>query len=108
MTKDQSPMAPDGARPLTQNPALFTDSCRADIAEAKNAIAKLKTLAAPLRLEEALSIYDEAVGALGDAAARASVCRNAHPEVAMRDAAETCEQEIDAAMTELSLDRGVY
>jgi thimet oligopeptidase len=56
----------------------------------------------------ALRSYDEAMGALGDAAARASVCRNAHPDPKMRDAADQCEQEVDALATELSLDRGVY
>jgi thimet oligopeptidase len=55
-----------------------------------------------------LQAYDEAMGALGDAAARASVCRNAHPDAKMRDAADQCEQEVDALATELSLDRGVY
>jgi thimet oligopeptidase len=59
-------------------------------------------------LERTLAAYDDAMRLLGDAAARASVCRNAHPEEKMRDAAETCEQELDAFMTELSLDRGIY
>ena len=58
--------------------------------------------------QAALEAYDEAMGALGDAAARASVCRNAHPDAKMRDAADHCEQEVDALATELSLDRGVY
>jgi thimet oligopeptidase len=57
---------------------------------------------------DVLTRYDDALLLLGDAAALASVCRNGHPELAMRDAAERCEQEIDAVATEVTLDRGVY
>ncbi|HEX9104784.1 MAG TPA: M3 family metallopeptidase, partial [Polyangia bacterium] len=71
-------------------------------------IAVLYGMTAPRDPAAALQAYDEAMGALGDAAARASVCRNAHPDPKMRDAADQCEQEVDALATELSLDRGVY
>ncbi len=57
---------------------------------------------------DVLTHYDDVLLLLGDAAALASVCRNGHPELAMRDAAERCEQEIDAVSTEVTLDRGVY
>jgi thimet oligopeptidase len=73
---------------------------------AKKRVDELK--AGARTLDGTLTAYDDAMRLLGDSAARASVCRNAHPDEKMRDAAETCEQELDALMTELSLDRGIY
>lgn len=75
---------------------------------ARQGIATLYGMTMPRDPLAALQAYDEAMGALGDAAARASVCRNSHPDEKMRDAADQCEQEVDALATELSLDRGIY
>jgi Zn-dependent oligopeptidase len=99
---------PDAARILTGTPEALIDACRADMQRARQNIAVLYGMTAPRDPQAALQAYDEAMGALGDAAARASVCRNAHPDTKMRDAADQCEQEVDALATELSLDRGVY
>ncbi|MCA1663926.1 MAG: peptidase M3, partial [Myxococcales bacterium] len=101
-------LPPDAARVLTGTPESLLAACRADMQRAKQAIALLYGMAAPRDTDAALQAYDEAMGALGDAAARASVCRNAHPDPKMRDAADQCEQEVDALATELSLDRRVY
>ncbi len=99
---------PDAARVLTGTPESLLAACRADMQRARQGIAILYGMTSPRDPEAALQAYDEAMGALGDAAARASVCRNAHPDPKMRDAADQCEQEVDALATELSLDRGVY
>jgi Zn-dependent oligopeptidase len=99
---------PDAARVLVGTPDQLIAACRADMQRAKQGIALLYGMTAPRDPAAALQAYDEAMGALGDAAARASVCRNAHPDHKMRDAADQCEQEVDALATELSLDRGVY
>src|SRR5439155_139850 len=42
------------------------------------------------------------------ASARASLLRSVHPDAAMRDAGERCEQEAEALSTELALDPEVY
>jgi thimet oligopeptidase len=99
---------PDAARVLSGTPESLLAACRADMQRAKQGIALLDGMTAPRDPQAALQVYDEAMGALGDAAARASVCRNAHPDPKMRDAADQCEQEVDKLATELSLDRGVY
>ncbi|MGZ3405436.1 MAG: M3 family metallopeptidase [Polyangia bacterium] len=99
---------PDAARALVGTPESLLAACRADMQRAKQGIAILYGMTAPRDPQAALQAYDEAMGALGDAAARASVCRNAHPDAKMRDVADQCEQEVDALATELSLDRGVY
>src|SRR4051812_6187583 len=103
-----TPPPPDAARVLSETPESLLAACRADMQRAKKGIAILYGMTAPRDPSAALQAYDEAMGALGDAAARASVCRNAHPDPKMRDAADQCEQEVDALATELSLDRGVY
>lgn len=99
---------PDAARLLTGTPESLLAACRADMDRAKKSVAALQALTTPRDRAAALEAYDEAMGALADAAARASVCRNAHPDEKMRDAADQCEQEVDALSTELSLDRGIY
>jgi thimet oligopeptidase len=97
---------PAGARPLTLGPDAFVAESRAAMALARGEVLTLKT--APGGTLEALERYDRAMAALGDAAARASLCRNVHPDEKMRDAADQSEQEIDALVTEISLDRAVY
>ena len=89
-------------------PEQFADANRRDMEVARARVLQLKAMPAPRALDEALGAYDDAVGALSDASARASVARNAHPSAAMREAAERCEQEVDALSTEISLDRGIY
>src|SRR5271155_1664918 len=93
---------------LTATPDLFLKASRDDMARARDEAERLKAMPAPRVTSAALAAYDGAIAAIGDAAARASVCRNAHPDEKMRNAAETCEQELDALSTELSLDRGIY
>jgi thimet oligopeptidase len=96
------------AEVLTRGPDELVEANRRDIELARARVGRLKETSAPRRLAEALGAYDDATGALSDASARASIARNAHPSAAMRDAAEICEQEVEALSTEMSLDRGIY
>jgi thimet oligopeptidase len=93
---------------LTGSPDQLVAANRRDMDLARSRVARLKEMASPRRLRDALGAYDEATGALSDASARASVARNAHPSAPMRDVAELCEQEVEALSTEMSLDRGIY
>ena len=92
---------------MVASPAEFTEACREDIRGARGAAAAFRSRA-PQPGEADLGLFDDALGLLADAAARASLCRSVHPSAEMRTAAETCEQEVDAAQTELSLDRDLY
>src|SRR5439155_4240934 len=104
----------DGARRVSPgellcgSPEELVQANRRDMDLARARVARLKAMPSPRTVEEALGAYDEAATALSDASSRASVARNAHPSAAVREAAERCEQEVDALSTELSLDRGVY
>jgi thimet oligopeptidase len=93
---------------LCGEPPALVEANRQAMDEARAAVARLKGMSSPRDLFAGLGAHDDAVAALSDASSRASIARNAHPSSAMRDAAERCEQEVEALSTELSLDRGIY
>ena len=99
---------PLAARALTGTPDDFTRGCREDVARARAEAERLAGLGSAPDPVDALEAYDTTFGTLSDAAARASLARNVHPDPHLRDAAEACEREIDAAVTELSLDPRLY
>jgi thimet oligopeptidase len=68
-------------------------------------VARLKSMPTSLAT---LAAWDEAVAALSDASARASLLRSVHPAAAMRDAGERSEQEAEALSTEFALDPEIY
>jgi thimet oligopeptidase len=100
-------MREDASRDLTGAPEDFAAGCRRDMERARAEAERAKALGGGAR-DETLRAFDAAFSALAEAAARASLARNVHPEPRMRDAAEAAEQEVDALSTELSLDRGLY
>jgi thimet oligopeptidase len=99
---------PDAVLSLTGTPESFTRGCRDDVARARTEADRLATMPAPRDRAAALAAYDEIFGTLAEAAARASLARNVHPDPRLRDAAEACEQEVDAVATELSLEPRLY
>src|SRR5205085_1506737 len=93
---------------LVANPETFEATNQRALEQAEALVAKLKSQPSPRRTVATLAAFDEAMATLSDASSRASVARNAHPDAAMRDVAERCEQQVDALATRLSLDRGIY
>ncbi|MGC4000371.1 MAG: M3 family metallopeptidase [Anaeromyxobacter sp.] len=104
---DPSSPRPGAAAALCAGPEAFTRSARADMDRARAEAARARGLGGAGGLAT-VDAYDAAFAALGEAASRASLARNVHPDAALRDAAEAAEQEVDALSTELSLDRGLY
>jgi thimet oligopeptidase len=103
-----APLVADAARHLTGTVAQLQESCRQDLQQARELIARFKALPAPRDTRSALELYDDALALLADTAGRAAIATNSHPDEAMRTAAQDCEQEVDKTGTEISLDRGVY
>jgi thimet oligopeptidase len=100
--------APVGAsKLLTVAPQAFLDGCRADIEKARGSAAAFRSGDTREALA-ALDRYDSAIALLTDAASRASLARNVHPDEAMRTAAADCESDVDKAATEISLERPIY
>jgi len=93
---------------LVANPETFEATNQRALEQAEALVAKVKSQPSPRRTVATLAAFDEAMATLSDASSRASVARNAHPDAAMRDVAERCEQQVDALATRLSLDRGIY
>jgi len=83
----------------------FVGASSEDLQRARAAVGRLKSQPPSL---ESLRTWDEATSAISDASARASLLRSVHPDAAMRDAGERCEQEAEALSTELALDPEVY
>jgi len=93
---------------LVGKPEAFETANQKTLEHAEALVARLKSSPAPRETGATLAAFDDAMAALSDASSRASVARNAHPDAAMRDVAERCEQQVDALATRLSLDRGIY
>jgi thimet oligopeptidase len=99
---------PAGASVLmTASPDDFMKTCHANMDTARAAMTKLKALKTQDAIER-LQTFDEGQEALGDAGARSGLTHEVHPDKGVREAAETCEQEVAALATEFSLDRGIY
>ena len=90
---------------FVKSPEEFASASKADLEKARAAVARLKALPASL---EVLRAWDEAGAFISDASARASLLRSVHPDAAMRDAGEKCEQESEALSTEFSLDPEIF
>ena len=84
---------------LVAKPEAFEEANRKALEEAEALVARLKSSPAPRATPATVAAYDDAMAALSDASSRASVARNAHPDPAMRDVAERCEQQVDALAT---------
>ena len=99
---------PGAARLLAGGAEAFRAASRADMDRARDQAARARDLARARGGEEVVEAFDQAFAPLAEAAARAALARNVHPDEALRAAAEACEQEVEALSTELSLDRGLY
>src|SRR5438105_3529937 len=83
----------------------FAEASARDLESARGAVARLKLQPPSLGT---LRAWDEAVALISDASARASLLRSVHPDAAIRDLGEKCEQESEALSTELALDPEVW
>lgn len=97
--------APQASTLLTKGPASLAAECDRALQAATQAIALTQTAQ---DAHSVLSFYDNACLELANAAARMSLAKSVHPDAAMRETAETCEQKIEALNVELSLDGKVY
>ncbi|MGE0703201.1 MAG: M3 family metallopeptidase [Vicinamibacterales bacterium] len=102
-----SPAFADSSK-LVTTPDAFLAGCRADIAAARKAIDQFKAAGPGRSAVETLDLYDDGRALLADAGARANLTWGVHPDEAMRNAGIDCESEVEAATTELSLDRALY
>jgi len=111
--------APPAARPLapfvgdlaSADVAGLKADCAAFLARARGHIEALKRTARPTprtAVDAALDRYDEALASLDTASSVSNVVFNSNPDAAVRDAARACDQQAQAVVTEIHLDRAVY
>jgi thimet oligopeptidase len=105
--KNEAPKFP-GAALISGKVENFNAACKKDIDYAKAEIARLKGMKTPRNTQQALAALDNANLALNFASNRADTAQQVSPVEEMRNAAETCGQQVSAVATEISLDRGVY
>jgi thimet oligopeptidase len=92
---------------LAVTPKEFIETCRASIAASRSQMGQLKAAEVP-RGEAGLEIFDTAQKTLSGAGSAGYLAREVHPDQGMREAGETCVQEVSAVQTDFSLDRGTY
>ncbi len=102
-----APVPPGASAALTVSPKDFLEACHADMAKASAGMDRFKATQGA-RASQKLDIYDIAQWTLGAANSRAGLAHETHPDAAVRDAAEKCDQETSALATDFSLDRGIY
>ncbi|MBS2022703.1 MAG: Zn-dependent oligopeptidase [Deltaproteobacteria bacterium] len=86
----------------------FTAACTATIDRAKAGIAAIKAAPAPRDTEKTLELYDSATAGLNDMDSDSEIARNASTDPKLRAAAEGCDQQIQAYVTDYQLDRALY
>ncbi len=85
----------------------FTEACDAAMRQAKDKVAQLKMLG-PGHADTVLALYDDVTVTLANLGARAGLAKEVHPDEQFRQACENCEQQVEAYVVELSLDRALY
>ena len=107
-----TPPAPPVERPAPP-PALgpevaYLAECRDAQAKAKDQIAKLTAVSGPRTVANTLEPFGEMWRLVLNAQEKAGLYHEVHPDAKLRDAARTCEAELDSYTSSVMLDRGVY
>jgi thimet oligopeptidase len=104
------PPAPQAER-VAQLPtaeAEFLSDCRAQLATARSELEQLVAATGPRTVDTTLEMFNELSRNAGNAAERAGLWHEVHPDPKVRDAARTCEQEVQKFTSGLLLDRRVF
>jgi thimet oligopeptidase len=88
--------------------ASFGRECRAGLDAARRLLPDLTDVSGPRTLENTLVPHNRLLMHLERTQATASLWRNVHPDAAIREEAERCEQEAASFLAELMLDRRVH
>ena len=92
---------------LWQSAEQVSKSCEQAIATAKQHRATIKAMKTP-QFGSILAEYNQLMLALDTAMGQSGLLFNTHPEQALREAAQKCEQALSAFNSELGVDRELY
>ena len=87
---------------------LFLIDCRADLDLAKKTLPDILAVTGDHTVDNTLEPLNRLYTALSNAASKAGLFSEVHPDLEVQAAARTCEQEASAFLTELMLDRKLY
>lgn len=93
---------------LVMGADAFIAACRGDIEASRMLLEKLLSVSGARSVDNTLAPYNELSIHLSNAAELANLYANVHPVETLRTTAETCEREVVAFSTELSLNRNLY
>ncbi len=86
----------------------FLSDCRAQLATARGELEQLVAATGPRTVDTTLEMFNELSRNAGNAAERAGLWHEVHPDPKVREAARTCEQEVQKFTSALLLDRRVF
>src|SRR5262249_37167354 len=86
----------------------FTAACQEAMARTTAGLDAVKATPAPRDAVATLTVYDDALAAINDAASQAELARQGSPDPAMRKAAEECDRQLQAMFTAINQDRALY
>lgn len=95
-------------QPIPANAISFRAACEHQLSEARTILAQLTDKASAKDAKSVLSAANDIAVLLDRSASLSSLYQSVHPDKAMREAAEHCEQEVSKFATELGLHRGYY
>src|SRR5204863_3696475 len=107
-TKPIAPESPAVVAPVPTADAEFLKDCHALLANAQAELDKLVAVQGARTIDNTFETFNELSRHAGNAAERAGLWHEVHPDSKVRDAARTCEQEIQKFSSALLLDRRVY
>ncbi|MBI4509239.1 MAG: Zn-dependent oligopeptidase [Deltaproteobacteria bacterium] len=100
---------PVSTPPVARKPEdEFQAECRQNVAAAKELLGRILTPSETRALENTLVPYNHLLVHVQNAMAKSGLYANVHPDEAMRTAAETCEREVSAFVTDLKMNRPLY
>ncbi|HWN66493.1 MAG TPA: M3 family metallopeptidase [Haliangium sp.] len=89
-------------------PDDFTARCLVGLERARALLPGIKEARGPRTVDNTLEPYNELLMYAEHTVGQAGLMSAVHPAEAVRDAARTCEQDVDSFMSALRLDRGLY
>lgn len=97
------------AQAPAESPAeKFARECRVGLVRAREILPTILAVKEPRTTDNTLVPYNQMLVAIEHSSATAGLIHSVHPDKAIRDAAETCEQEAAAFVNELRLNRELF
>jgi thimet oligopeptidase len=107
-TKPQSETEASAAQTNESPAEKFARECREGLERARALLPTIGAVEGARTVENTLVPYNQMLVEVERSSATAGLIHSVHPDKAIRDAAETCEQEAAAFVNELKLNRDIY